>query len=66
MLGNTFAGAQGEKAKAQLQKWQHMSASNLTNPKTGQDWGDEGWELVGLVSNGRGGRGELFFNRPKQ
>jgi hypothetical protein len=40
-----FAGAQGEKAKGTVQKWEHKHVTTFKDVET---LGDEGWELVAL------------------
>jgi hypothetical protein len=61
-----FAGAQAERAKVAVQKWEYRSSVSLSI-KEWNELGDEGWELVAALSYGRDSSGrEIIFKRPKQ
>jgi len=73
LLGNAwhFAGAQGEKAKPAIQKWEYKRIALIGKPSDDESLtqlGNEGWELVESytrsISNGFM-EGGLVFRRPK-
>jgi hypothetical protein len=64
VLGTTFAGAQVERTA--VQKWEHKAFSGLTDD-AGNDWGNDGWELVAVTSRtDRGIAAGFYFKRPKR